>query len=133
MATPIFDNVTLTGTPDDNVAEFDVKNVSAISIHVVYTKGTENHSHILVQFSTTRDDNGAEVWSDWADINQVGGVDHHLIESDPFKIVDTGNYRITPIPISRREDKIRLKVWADSPGATPGTHTVFLVADKQTA
>lgn len=131
MASPIFDSVTLTDTPDDNVAEFDLTHAGSISLHIDYTKGTENHSHLLVQFSTVRDDTGSEIWSDWSDINQVSGIDKHLIESDPFKISDTGSYRLPPLKVSNREDKVRLKVWVDTPGATPGSMSVFIVVDKQ--
>jgi len=132
MATPLLDNVTLTANAVDNSAEFELKNSMGLVVHLVYNKGTENHMHIQVSFSTIKDDDGAEIWCDWARINQVSGSDHHLIENDHFKIKIAGNYRFPLIPISPREDKIRIRLYADTPGAAAGTATIYIVNDKYT-
>lgn len=131
MADPLLNNVTLSANFVDNSAEIDVKNCGALSLFVDYTKGDEQHAHLLMSFSSIKDDAGAEIWFDWSDINQVNGVDNHLIESDPFKFADTGKYRIPPIALNRREDKVRIQVRAESPGAGPGTMSVYYVKDKE--
>jgi hypothetical protein len=130
MADPIIPTATLTADGADNEAFYNILNHDWVVIHVIYTKGTEQHGHIQCAFSTIDDDNGTEIWSDWSDINQVGGADPHLIENFPFKITETGNYRLPPTRIAPHEDRMRIRVWAENPGATPGTMQVFIGAIK---
>lgn len=130
MATPLLDNVQITELPEDNSAEMNITNSRGLIVHVIYNQGDESHLHMQVSFSTIRDDNGSEIWSDWSDINQVSGPDKHLIENNPFKIADTGNYRFPLIPVSPREDKVRFRVYAGSAVTVGGTVTLFVVNDK---
>ena len=128
MATPLIDNVTLTDDFADNFEELPVKNSGAIVLHVQYTKGTEAFANIQIQVSTILDDDGSEIWCDWADVDHTHGVVEHLVNSDPFRLEAGGNFRFPVMPISPREDKIRIRVRSNIAGG--GTMTVFAIPDN---
>ena len=131
MADPLINNVTLTANGADNEAFIDVKNAKAIALYLDYTKGDEQHMHCKVSFSSIKDDAGSEIWFDLADSDNSSGQDNHILDPDAFRLNDTGKVRIPIIPLVRREDKVRVQVWAESHGGSPGSASVYYVVDKE--
>jgi len=120
LATPVHDAVVLTGS--DQAAIQNIVRRAQMVLYIQYTKGSEASLAIGLDFSFPTD----PLFTPFFAAESLFDATTGAVAPKQYVISTTGNFRI-PIPLLVLEDRVQVRIRANTPGGGPGTVSAWVL------